>query len=57
MCPQPPFSDIGKKQVPVLCGIDDLGPLYWREYLRKDVDFKPAALQMDDGTLDFWLLR
>jgi hypothetical protein len=41
----------------VFYGTDGPGPLYQREHMLKDVEIKPAALQMDDAALDFWLLR
>jgi hypothetical protein len=55
--PAKAYSDFDKKQVPVFYGTEGPGPLYQREQMLKDVDLKPAALQMDDGALDFWLLR
>jgi hypothetical protein len=51
------FSDFDKKPVPVFYGTEGPGPLYQREYMLKEVDLKPAVLQMDEGALDFWLLR
>ena len=55
--PATAYSDFDKKQVPVFYGTEGPGPFYQRDYMLKDGDLKPAALQMDDGTLDFWLLR
>ena len=55
--PATAYSDFDKKQVPVFYGTQGPGPLYQRDYMLKDGDLKPATLQMDDGALDFWLLR
>ena len=55
--PATAYSDFDKKQVPVFYGTEGPGPLYQREQMLKDADLKPATLQMDDGALDFWLLR
>ena len=55
--PEKAYSDFDKKQVPVFYGTEGPGPLYQREPMLKDAELKPAALQMDDGTLDFWLLH
>ena len=50
-------SGFDKKQVPVFYGTEGPGPLYQRDFMLKDWNLKPAALQMDDGALDFWRLR
>jgi hypothetical protein len=55
--PATAYSDFDKKEVPVFYGTEGPGPLYQRDYMLKGVDLKPAALQMDDDALDFWLLR
>ncbi|MGO9107699.1 MAG: hypothetical protein ACLP9L_00570 [Thermoguttaceae bacterium] len=47
------FSDFDGKQV----GTEGPGRLYQREGMLEDVDQKPAVLHLDDGELDFWLLR
>jgi hypothetical protein len=48
------YSDFDRKQVRVFYGTEGPGPLYQRDYMREQIDPKPAALHMDDGSLDFW---
>ncbi len=51
------YSDFDKKQVEVFYGEEGPGRLYQREYMLKTAEPKPAALHLDDGSLDFWLLH
>lgn len=51
------FSDFDGKPVEVFYGQDGPGRLYRREHMLEDVEPQPAALHMDDGTLDFWFLK
>ncbi len=54
---QASFSDTMKKDVEVFYGENGPGRLYQREYMLRDVTPISAPLHVDDGTLDFWLLR
>jgi hypothetical protein len=51
------FSDFDGKPVQVFYGKDGPGPLYQREHILENAEFKSASLHMDDGALDFWLLH
>jgi hypothetical protein len=51
------FSDFDGKQVDIYYGTEGPGPLYQRESMLTTAEPKPAPLHMDDGCLDFWLLR
>jgi hypothetical protein len=55
--PATAFPDFDKKQGPVFSKTEGSGPRYQREQMLKDLDLEPAALQMDDGALDFCLRR
>jgi len=51
------FSDFDGKQVEVYYGTEGPGLLYQRDYMLENTDPQPAAIHLDDGALDFWLLR
>jgi hypothetical protein len=51
------FSDFDNKPVEIYYGTEGPGPLYQRESMLKDTTPKPAALHLDDGSLDFWYLH
>ena len=51
------FSDFDGKPVEVFYGEDGPGPLYQREYMLENVVPTQTPLHLDDGSLDFWLLR
>ena len=51
------FSDFDGQPVEVFYGTEGPGPLYQRDSLLEDVVPVLAPLHIDDGALDFWLLR
>jgi hypothetical protein len=51
------FSDFDGKPVEIFYGTAGPGPLYQRDTMLDDVEPTRASLHMDDGSLDFWLLR
>ena len=48
------YSDFDRKQVEVFYGGDGPARLYQRDEMLLPAELLPAALHMDDGTLDFW---
>ncbi len=50
------YSEFDKKDVPVFYGADGPGPLYRREHLLPDAKPTPAAIHLDDGSLDLWFV-
>ena len=51
------FSDFDGRPVEIYYGKDGPGPLYRRDSMLEGGEPKFTPLHMDDGALDFWLLR